>query len=102
MRAFLFPAFSTRCVPQSALCAHFRKNPVEYEIYAIRYAASDRLRSENFVGGDPHDGPMPLDYFVWLLKSPARNVLVDTGFNAATAKARNRNLLRCPIEALNV
>ena len=75
---------------------------MEYEIYAIRYAASDRLRSENFVGGDPHEGPMPLDYFVWLLKSPERNILVDTGFNAATAKARNRNLLRCPIEALNV
>lgn len=74
----------------------------QYEIYAVRYAAHDRLRSENFIGGDPHDGPMPLDYFVWLLKSPERNILVDTGFNAATARLRGRNLLRCPIEALNV
>lgn len=74
----------------------------QYEIYAIRYAATDRMRSANFIGGDDHDGPMPLDYFVWLLKSPERNILVDTGFNAATAKARGRQLLRCPIDALNV
>lgn len=74
----------------------------QYEIYAIRYAATDRQRSANFIGGDDHDGPMPLDYYVWLIKSPERTILVDTGFNAATAKARSRNLLRCPIEALGV
>jgi glyoxylase-like metal-dependent hydrolase (beta-lactamase superfamily II) len=77
-------------------------NPPQYEIYAIRYAATDRLRSANFIGGDDHDGPMPLDYFVWLIRSPGRNILVDTGFNAATAAARGRTLLRCPIEALRV
>ena len=35
-----------------------------YEIYAVRYARHERNASENFLGGDPHDGPMPLDYFV--------------------------------------
>ena len=35
-----------------------------YELYAIKYAHHERLRSANFVGGDPHDGPMPMDYFV--------------------------------------
>ena len=40
-----------------------------YELYAIRYAARDAVRSEHFIGGDPHDGPMPMDYFVWLAKS---------------------------------
>jgi hypothetical protein len=35
-----------------------------YEIYAVRYAYHDRRASENFRGEDPHDGPMPLDYFV--------------------------------------
>ena len=35
-----------------------------YEIYAVRYAHHDRRAAENFYGGDPHDGPMPLDYFV--------------------------------------
>ena len=79
-----------------------------YEAYAIRYASVDRPRVENFIGrdlarpDDPHDGPMPLDYYVWLLRSPLRTILIDTGFNAATALARQRTLLRCPIEALAV
>jgi glyoxylase-like metal-dependent hydrolase (beta-lactamase superfamily II) len=43
---------------------------------------------------------MPMDYFVWLLRSPQRTILVDTGFNAAMARKRGRTLLRCPIDAL--
>lgn len=71
-----------------------------YEIYAVRYARMPRLRRDNFLGGDPHDAPMPMDFFVWLLRSSTRRILVDTGFNAKTARARQRDLLRCPIEAL--
>jgi glyoxylase-like metal-dependent hydrolase (beta-lactamase superfamily II) len=71
-----------------------------YEIYAIRYATLERRRSENFIQRDPHDGPMPMDFFVWLLRAGAHAILIDTGFNAAMAAARQRNLLRCPIQAL--
>lgn len=73
----------------------------QYRIYAIRYATMERRRSDNFVGGDPHDGPMPMDYFVWLLASEDRCILVDTGFNADAAATRQRNLLRSPIDALS-
>ncbi len=76
--------------------------PPAYEVYAIRYAHMARQRSENLVPRDPHDGPMPMDYFVWLLKSPQRTILVDTGFDAVAAAARQRELLRCPIDALRV
>jgi hypothetical protein len=31
-----------------------------YEIYAIKYAHHARGARENFIAGDPHDGPMPL------------------------------------------
>ncbi len=72
----------------------------EYEIYAIRYAQMPRRRRDNFLGGDPHDGDMPMDFFVWLVRSSAHTVLVDTGFNAAMAQRRNRAFERCPIEAL--
>jgi len=72
-----------------------------YEVYAIRYAHMPRRRRDNFLGGDPHDAPMPMDFFVWLLKSPKRVFLVDTGFNAQTALERQRELLRCPVEALS-
>lgn len=71
-----------------------------FEVYAIRYAHHERRASENFLGGDPHDGPMPMDYFVWLLRNGDRTVLVDTGFNAATASKRKRNFLRSPAEGL--
>lgn len=73
----------------------------EYEVYALRYASMPRVRRDNFLGGDPHDGPMPMDFFVWLLRAGERLLLVDTGFNAATAAKRKRELIRCPIEALS-
>lgn len=74
----------------------------KYEVFAIRYAEMPRRRRDNFISGDPHDSAMPMDFFVWLIRSPERIVLIDTGFNAATARARDRNLLRCPIDALQV
>ena len=35
-----------------------------YELFAIRYATREARRSDHFIGGDPHDGPMPMDYFM--------------------------------------
>jgi len=72
-----------------------------YEVYALRYAHMSRRRGDNFLGGDPHDAPMAMDFFVWLLRSPTRCILVDTGFNAKTAQSRQRELMRCPIESLS-
>jgi len=74
----------------------------QYEIYAVKYARHERRASENFIGGDPHDGPMPLDYFVWLVRNSERAVVVDTGFSAATAARRQREHLRCPTEGLRL
>ena len=53
----------------------------QYEVYAIKYAHHARTAKENFLGGDPHDGPMPMDYFVWLVRGAGREIVVDTGFN---------------------
>lgn len=74
----------------------------EYEVFAIRYAEMPRWRRDNFISGDPHDSAMPMDFFVWLIRSPERIVLIDTGFNSATARTRDRKLLRCPIDALQM
>ncbi len=76
--------------------------PQHYEIYAIKYAYHERHARENFIGGDPHDGPMPLDYFVWLVRNAERTLVVDTGFSAATAARRQRKHLRCPTEGLRM
>jgi len=77
----------------------------QYEVYAIKYAHHERRASENFIGGvpqDAHDGPMPLDYFVWLLRGGGREVVVDLGFSAAMAAKRGRDHLRCPTAGLRL
>jgi len=72
-----------------------------YEIFALRYATMPmRTRRENFITHDPHDEPMPMDYFVWLIRGEGRTIMVDTGFNAEQAKQRGRTLTRCPVGSL--
>jgi glyoxylase-like metal-dependent hydrolase (beta-lactamase superfamily II) len=73
----------------------------EYEVLAIRYAHNaERRAAENFIGGDPHDGPMPMDYFVWALRDGGRTIVIDTGFDAAMASKRDRKLTRPVAEGL--
>jgi glyoxylase-like metal-dependent hydrolase (beta-lactamase superfamily II) len=69
-----------------------------YEIYAIQYGHLDRTARHNFMDGDPHDGPMPLDYYVWAIVGGGKCWLLDTGFDAATGTGRGRTLVR-PVEA---
>ena len=71
-----------------------------YEVYAIRYAHHERRRSENFMGGDPHDGPMPLDYFVWAIIGNGRTIVIDTGFDEAMARKRQRHFITPPERSL--
>ncbi|MEO6186158.1 MAG: N-acyl homoserine lactonase family protein [Steroidobacteraceae bacterium] len=71
-----------------------------YEIYAIRYGHLDRTARHNFIDGDRHDGPMPLDYYVWLIRGPHGTFLLDTGFDAAMAAQRRRELVRPVAEGL--
>jgi glyoxylase-like metal-dependent hydrolase (beta-lactamase superfamily II) len=65
-----------------------------YELYAIRYAHLARTARHNFIDGDVHDGPMPLDYYVWAIVCDDRHWVLDTGFDAAMATQRGRQLLR--------
>lgn len=75
-------------------------NVTPYEIYAIKYATRNVNRPANFVGGDPHDAPMNMDYFVWLVRNAERSIVVDTGFTESMAKKRARTYLRAPSEGL--
>ena len=73
----------------------------EYEVHAIRYGSVDwRRRRDNFLGGDAHDAPMPLDFFVWAVIGKDRSFVVDTGFDEATAQRRNRAISRPVAEGL--
>lgn len=74
--------------------------PTTYELFALRYATRAGRRPEFFLGGDPHDVPMNIDYFVWLAKSENHICLIDTGFNRAMADKRRREFLRDPVDSL--
>jgi glyoxylase-like metal-dependent hydrolase (beta-lactamase superfamily II) len=65
-----------------------------HEVYAIRYAHHARRSGENFIGGDPHDLLQPLDYFVWAIVGPAGTIIVDTGFDQAMARQRQREIVK--------
>src|SRR4051794_9250958 len=73
-----------------------------YELYALRYARRDAKRAEHFIGGDPHDAPMPMDYFVWAAVGGGKAWIIDTGFTAEVAARRKREYLRCPVEGLRL
>ncbi|HIF67658.1 MAG TPA: N-acyl homoserine lactonase family protein [Acidimicrobiia bacterium] len=80
-----------------------REGPVtNYEVHAIKYAERDAVRAEHFIGGDPHDNaPMPMDYFIWLIRSSSgQEWVVDTGFEQDDAQSRNRTLLRTAAEGV--
>ena len=75
----------------------------DFQVFAIRYATSGpRSRRENFIMTDAHDAPMPMDYFVWLIRGAGRVVVVDTGFKPDAALRRRRVWLRDPSESLKL
>jgi glyoxylase-like metal-dependent hydrolase (beta-lactamase superfamily II) len=76
--------------------------PPEYEVFAIRYATRGARRAEAFIDPDPHDGPLPMDYYVWVARSAEATVVIDTGFSREVGERRGRTFLRCPVESLSL
>ncbi len=74
-----------------------------HEVYAIKFGENRvGTRGEFFHGsaGVPHDAPAPLDYFVWLVRTPDADVVLDVGFTPEVAARRGRTYFRRPSEAL--
>jgi glyoxylase-like metal-dependent hydrolase (beta-lactamase superfamily II) len=71
-----------------------------YEIYAVKYGRHERKAAENYIGGDPHDGMEPIDYFVWAIVGPGGTYIVDTGFDEAMAQKRKRVITKPIAEGL--
>jgi len=73
----------------------------QYEIFALRYARmDDRKQGDVLIFPDDHEAPMPLDFYVWAIRGEGRTIVLDTGFDAASAARRGREWLRSPIDAL--
>ena len=74
-----------------------------YEVFALRYAMRDAKRQDHFreTVADP-EGAMPMDYFIWVARSPERTILLDTGFKPDVSARRERTYVRSPSEALGL
>ncbi|MBT5667828.1 MAG: N-acyl homoserine lactonase family protein, partial [Rhodospirillaceae bacterium] len=59
-------------------------------------------RGTIFMHGDPHEGPLAMDYFVWVIRNDECTIAVDVGYNQAEGEGRGRSFLRCPAESLNL
>lgn len=74
-----------------------------YEILAVKYAEMDgRIRADNLIMADDHAAPMPIDYYVWVVRDGSRTIVVDTGFDQTEAERRGRRVMRHPAEALRL
>ncbi len=72
-----------------------------YEVFALRFARTELRSADAFlIKGDIHDGPLPLDFFIWAIRGNGRVFVVDTGFGDEAATRRNRPLIRHPVQAL--
>ena len=72
-----------------------------YEVYAVKYATHEgRSGTECFIGGDPHEGPGELTYYVWAVVNDKRTFIVDLGMTAEAATRRGRTPHRTPAEGL--
>ena len=77
-------------------------NDERYELYAIKYAERDAFARDHYIFTDVHDAPMPMDYFLWVIRSASRTIVVDVGFDEDEARKRKRRHLRCPAQSLSL
>jgi glyoxylase-like metal-dependent hydrolase (beta-lactamase superfamily II) len=79
-----------------------------YEVVIARFGTRTTVRSEVYLNyGVYHedDGPIGMDYFVWVVRNARRTILVDTGFSTAGGDNRKRTMVRHPTaiwEALGI
>jgi glyoxylase-like metal-dependent hydrolase (beta-lactamase superfamily II) len=71
-----------------------------FRLYALKYAElNGRDRRDVFLGGDPHEGPIDMAYYIWVaIDEDGTAVAIDTGFTRQTAEKRGRVFLEQPTD----
>ncbi|SKZ13764.1 N-acyl homoserine lactonase family protein [Gordonia sp. w5E2] len=79
-------------------------SPDTYDVIAVRYASRQTTRSQVFLNhhlyGEP-DGPIGMDYYLWVIRNHRRTIVVDTGYSVAGGRHRGRGHLIHPRDALD-
>ena len=74
----------------------------EFEVFAIKYGERLGTRGSIFMKGDPHDSPMAMDYYIWVIRNEEKTIVVDCGFDKKEGENRGRTYLRSPTEGLGL
>lgn len=78
--------------------------PDGYEVLAVRYGTRQARASEVFLNYHAYAEPdrtLGMDYFFWVVRSPARTLVVDTGFAPDGGASRGRTTLLTTAAALD-
>lgn len=73
------------------------------EVFAVRYGSLATTRAKSFLDYQRYgeaDAPCTLDYYFWVVWTPAGLVLVDTGFDTAVGTRRGRTVHIDAVDAL--
>ena len=74
-----------------------------YAVLAVRYGTRRATAREVFLNYDSYREPdraLGMDYFFWVIRGPAGDIVVDTGFSAAGGRSRRRTTLMTTDDAL--
>ncbi|MBQ0826543.1 N-acyl homoserine lactonase family protein [Streptomyces tagetis] len=75
----------------------------ERRVFAVRYGTRTGTRAEIYLNHSIHgepDGPLDMDYYVWLVTGPGGPVVVDTGYSPRGGARRGRTTLTDPVAEL--
>lgn len=68
-----------------------------YEVYALRYGArTDWTRAKSYMNDANPSAPDAIEYFLWIIRNADRTIVVDTGFDEATALRYKRTPFEDP------
>lgn len=73
-----------------------------YEVVIVKHGTRATVRSDVYLNyGLYHepDAPIRMDYFFWVARNRERTIVIDTGYSARGASARQRDILISPPDA---
>lgn len=70
------------------------------EVFAICYSRREAEAREHFYRTPPCEGPMPMAYYIWLIKTADTAIVVDTGYTRAKAERLGRPYVNEPLDTV--